>query len=229
MLAAYRSDPDPGIHGAIDWLLRRRWGLAKELDAINKELASPKLPTDRDWYVNGQGQTYSIVRGPVEFLMGSTIESDGEADHHAEESQHRREIPRSYAIAAREVTVADYVRFLEANADEVKRPGEAGDQTIIDWRGDPQFREQIRGPDCAMGRVTLYAAMRYCNWLSEREGIPKEQWAYPDEPAAGMKLPDDFLARTGYRLPTEGEWEQACRAGTISSRPYGRSKRRLEE
>src|SRR5262249_15172683 len=30
LLAMYRDDPDPGIHGALDWLLRRCWGHADE-------------------------------------------------------------------------------------------------------------------------------------------------------------------------------------------------------
>jgi formylglycine-generating enzyme required for sulfatase activity len=51
-----------------------------------------------------------VVRGPVEFLMGSP---DGEPGRYHDEIQHRVRIDRTFAIATREVTRGEYTRFLE--------------------------------------------------------------------------------------------------------------------
>ena len=62
----------------------------------------------------------------------------------------------------------------------------------------PEHR-QLRGKhgvstddDEAVLYVSWYDAVSYCRWLSDKEGIP-------------------------YRLPTEAEWEYACRAGTTTN------------
>ncbi len=215
LMIDFETEADAGLHGAIEWLLRawnRGDDLRRIIDRLKPKVKAPlghRTAKERQWYLNGQGQTFTVFPSG-EFLMGSP-ESEFERDQ--DETPHRRKIERPFALATTEVTREQYLAFVERTGarDPANRYGKSFDspQTGIEW----------------------YEAAHYCNWLSEQEGIDRDQWCFErneqGQYGPGMKAKKNFLNLTGYRLPTEAEWEYACRAGAGTSRYFGNSKARL--
>jgi len=147
---------------------------------------------------------------PGAFLMGTTIDQLDQFMRlfpaskrewiDDEQPQHPVRITRPFFLGIHEVTVGQFRRFVEKNGyrTEAEKDGKGcfvwyeSKKTWVrdpskNWR-DPGFPQSDDHPVVC---VSHNDAMAFCQWLSEEE-------------------------RRTYRLPTEAEWEFACRAGTTT-------------
>ncbi len=194
----FQSDPDPGIRSAAEWALRS-WGRQELIVRLTKEMASAGPVDGRDWYVTPTGHTLVVFKGPITTQTGSPKEEPGRDA--SDEPISTRQINRDFALSTTEVTMEQFLAYF------------------------PQFphkskTDYVPTRDCAANMMTWHRACQYCLWLSQKEGIPEDQWCYTIVRKDAIPR-DGYLSLTGYRLPTDVEWEYACRAGTWTPYSWG--------
>lgn len=125
------------------------------------------------------------------FVMGSNAE---EKQRKADEGPARKINISAFWMGVHEVTHDEFLLFF--NDDKTSRNSDVDAVT----RPTPQYIDLSWGmgkqggfPTNSMSQQT---ALMYCRWLYKKTGV-------------------------FYRLPTEAEWEYACRAGTTTTYPFG--------
>ncbi len=110
----FQNHPDPGVHSAIDLLLRRidRPELSAEMQ---RTFPAEDARGVRRWFVNSKGISFAVIDGPIDVKMGSHQSDWGQDpgnELHASETFHHRHVGRSFAIAMKRLP-ANKLRSLQ--------------------------------------------------------------------------------------------------------------------
>jgi formylglycine-generating enzyme required for sulfatase activity/mono/diheme cytochrome c family protein len=171
-----------------------------------------KSPADMKPYTNsvvGTGVSFAMTPIPAgEYTMGSPA---GEAGRGGDEGPQHKVAIGAFWMGIHEVTWNEFELFMYP--DEEKKRVVSNGAVYSDPLSDAVSRPTKPYVEMSfgMGRdgfpaisMTQHAANKFCQWLSSRTG--------------------QF-----YRLPTEAEWEYACRAGTTTAYSFGDDASKLAE
>jgi formylglycine-generating enzyme required for sulfatase activity len=176
-----------------------------DVDAKRNVTVTPpgEAPAALTEITNNIGMKLKLIK-PGTFAMGSAKEEKGRHDRISDGSnegpQHAVEITRAFYMGAYPVTKGQFAAFVrddvyQTDAEKDGKGSSGWNLATGTWEQNPEntWRHPgfTQGEDHPVVDVSWNDATAFCAWLSKKEGKT-------------------------YELPTEAEWEYACRAGTTT-------------
>ncbi len=191
---------------------------SKDIDTPTNDppkATSKGLPVD---YLDSNGKEYRLIKAGF-FMMGSPLTgkevvakytTSNNPRWYDDAPQHKVTLTQDFYLAKRPVTRGEFQRFVDATGYRTTAEKE-GSAFILTKAGhweevkgkswlDPGFEQTNEHPAVC---VSYFDAIEYIGWLN---------WT---------SSPDQNGLKPCYRLPTEAEWEYACRAGTTTEFFWG--------
>ena len=164
--------------------VKPRAGVSQNLDVTLKTVAQAKADATPDTLTTAAGQVMRLVRPAAAFHMGA---SRREAGRRANESRRLVQLIRPFYVGEKEVTNGQFRQFRASHSSGITEGAglDDADQPVV--------------------KVSWDDAARYCNWLSQKDGLPA---AYQEKGGHMVALRPET---TGYRLPSEAEWVYVAR------------------
>lgn len=160
---------------------------------------------------------------PGTYMMGCP---PSEAGREADETLHSVTLTHAFEVQPTEVTNQQYAEMAQWAYDRNYvtvsngsiRDNMGGSTQLLKLLGASygiSFNNGIfscSNPTNPVAYVTWYGAAAYCDWLSLQQGYPQSYSHSTWQCNTGRPY-----SAVGFRLPTEAEWEYACRAGSSAA------------